>query len=371
MSGGCSCGNGSEGCSDRLHNINMPTGHDGLPGGDGTDGLDGKGYDASTANAITILDTADTTIDIIIDLNKAYTPGARVRVSKVSAPTTDYFEGICTAYNYITGELSLEAIDLKEGTGSSSAWNVNLAGEPGLDGEQGEKGDDGDTTIFIDELENNQTLLNELKALLLPIGSIITWSGDPTTCFDTDGTGLNVGGYDLTGWGLCDETLGNDGTGWYKTTKTILGKIQIPPLKGRFIVGYDPTEPDYDTIGNTNGVLKHVLDSDNIPLHDHSVSATTSGSDGTHYHTFPVGDSDAGDPKLDVVTNKNTTKGFYNNQTRTGTTASGGDGAPWTNDGGHGHSVTITESEYGKASPDALDNRPPYYVLAYIIKIDA
>jgi microcystin-dependent protein len=362
MSGGCSCGNGSEGCSDRLNNINMPTGHDGLPGGDGTDGLDGKGYDASTANAITILDTADTTIDIVIDLNKAYTPGARVRVSKVSAPTTDYFEGICTAYNYITGELSLEAIDLKEGTGSSSAWNVNLAGEPGLDGEQGEKGETGDTTIFIDELENNQTLLNELKALLLPIGSIITWSGDPTTCFDEDGTGLNVGGYDLTGWGLCDETLGNDGTGWYKATKTILGKIQIPPLKGRFIVGYDPAEPDYDTIGNPSGVLEHVLDSDNIPLHDHSVGVTINNTNSAHTHGLPeitgAGSSTSGwelNPGTELT------------QKYTGFPATNGENL----DGLHVHTATVAESEYGKASPDALDNRPPYYVLAYIIKIDA
>jgi len=47
-----------------------------------------------------------------------------------------------------------------------------------------------------------------------------------------------------TGWTLCDG--GNDGNG-----------VATPDMSGMFVVGYDTSDTDYDTIGNTGGYKLH------------------------------------------------------------------------------------------------------------------
>lgn len=104
------------------------TGGQGNPGAQGDDG---RGYDASTTDSIDVLSTAAVTTTATIDIEKAYTPGARVRFSDVASPATNYFEGIVTSYSPISGVMNVGSIDLKRGTGTISNWNVNLAGELG------------------------------------------------------------------------------------------------------------------------------------------------------------------------------------------------------------------------------------------------
>jgi len=140
---------------------------------------------------------------------------------------------------------------------------------------------------------------------LIPDGSIVMWSGPPT----------NI----PSGWHLCDGTSGT------------------PDLRGRFIVGYYPSgdlDGDYDGIGagetvdsgNTannavpGGEKRHTLDIDEMPSHTHEV-----------------------------------TKDDY--------CQSGGTGDeidPWDGDG-------YPTSPTGGDQPH--ENRPPYYVLAFIIKL--
>ncbi|MFE3868687.1 hypothetical protein ACFX5E_11460 [Flavobacterium sp. LS2P90] len=110
------------------------------------------------------------------------------------------------------------------------------------------------------------------------------------------------------GWQLCDGTNGT------------------PPLQGQFIVGYDPSDPDYDTIGNAGGSKKVSL---------------TAANNGPHTHTYTqyqldqeVSETGSGVRAL----NKN------NEQSGSFTTGSSGTGTPH-------------------------ENRPPYYTLAYIIYI--
>ena len=363
---GCNCGNGINGsCSDRIANINMPTGEQGLNGDNGTNGIDGKGYDASSVSTLNILDTADVSTTLTITTNKAYTIGARVRVSKTASPTTNYFEGIVTAYNLVSGIMTISSIDIKEGSGSASAWNINLAGEPGEDGEEGEKGEEGDTTVFLTELETNPTLLNQLKNLLFPTFTVLPWSGDPTAFFNSNGTGKKVGDIDLTGWGLCDETLGDiSGTpGFYTCAAVPGGKVPIPALKRKFILAYDKDDAG-NPVGASGGELEHILSADNIPEHTHTVTVSTipSGSS-AHAHHITEG---AGIGSLTGFELKGTAATLHARWT--GYPAVNGSNT----DGAHGHDApTATASNYGKSSPDALDNRPPYFVLAYIIKIDA
>src|SRR5262249_23951377 len=75
------------------------------------------------------------------------------------------------------------------------------------------------SSVLADEISDRtdadadlQTQINNL----LPTGSIIMWSGTSAP----------------TGWALCDGGGGR------------------PDLRGKFIVGYHPSDPDYDAIGD-------------------------------------------------------------------------------------------------------------------------
>ncbi|MDE3185291.1 MAG: hypothetical protein KGM16_17905 [Bacteroidota bacterium] len=101
------------------------------------------------------------------------------------------------------------------------------------------------------------------------------------------------------GYALCDGTNGT------------------PNLSGRFIVGYNATDTDYNAIGKSGGEKQHILTIAEMPAHTHTqtgIAAANSGTSGT---------------------------GANNGTSNTGSTG-----------GGLAH-----------------ENRPPYYTLAYIIKL--
>lgn len=122
-----------------------------------------------------------------------------------------------------------------------------------------------------------------------------------------------------TGWHLCD------GTGTYGSNND-----PIPDLRGKFILGASVSNPVNTTGGSTTLNLTrtdtHTLLETEIPSHTHS------GFFGSTFSTFYPGGNGAP----------------ANNGTTTGATG-----------GGQGHFHTISASTY----------MPPYYALAYIIKL--
>lgn len=123
---------------------------------------------------------------------------------------------------------------------------------------------------------------------LFTAGMIIIWSGAVNAV--------------PTGWALCDGTNGT------------------PNLSGKFIVGYDAADVDYNTIGKPGGEKRHTLTIDEMPPHNHSMVNSNS-------------DNGSGKP----ATGNDTAEG----------------------------AALITSSTGGG---QAHENRPPYYTLAYIIK---
>lgn len=167
---------------------------------------------------------------------------------------------------------------------------------------------------------------------LVPAGAIMMWSGTTAP----------------SGWALCDGTSGT------------------PNLKGRFIVGYDASSPtgpavaatdgigvNYGTPGNTGGETGHTLLSSEsgVPSHTHTSVP--------HRHQ-----------QLITTSNGNGT------QIETNQFASGSNRAlyvNWSSDYGGGQNTAVqTVSINPNTVQDASvthENRPPYYVLAYIIKL--
>lgn len=127
------------------------------------------------------------------------------------------------------------------------------------------------------------------------------------------------------GWQLCDGTNGT------------------LDLRGLFVVGYDPRNPDYDKIGNTGGADKVTLTIDEMPKHaPEGVTDATGG----HIHDFIYTEWVAGGGIA---------------------FAQGGNGqyklSKTSVDGEHVHKVKTNAIGNDKAH----ENRPPYFVLAWII----
>jgi microcystin-dependent protein len=117
------------------------------------------------------------------------------------------------------------------------------------------------------------------------------------------------------GWALCDGTK------------------DTPDLKGRFIVGYDPQDPDYNAPRKTGGEKRHTLTIDEMPSHAHK--GTTDSSRLSLRWTGGIGGTNG--------LAKASDQGAANFD--------------------HQHSFTTQSVGGGKPH----ENRPPYYVLAYIM----
>ena len=191
-------------------------------------------------------------------------------------------------------------------------------------------------------------------------GMIMMWSG-------TDIRNIPYG------WALCDG-------GYYDSTGTAVAStspnaIQTPDLAGRFVVGYDasssstPTNSIYGTenyrlIGNTGGRTTVTLIRENIPSHRHTVQLYTN-TDGAHTHDVSWS---RGDPQEDTGSNE---------PDRSGGGSAAKDGYPsvlqiLTTGSSHRHYINGNTGYYGGGTggfTQGHENRPPYYVLAYIMKL--
>lgn len=181
----------------------------------------------------------------------------------------------------------------------------------------------------------------------VPPGAIMMWSGAISEI--PEGWALCDGlPYYASGVACCDPCTALQRI----TCNSKPNVVAAPNLQGRFVVGYDPADVDYDQINTDKGGVKQVtLTSSEIPAHTHSFSGTTS-TNGAHTH---------GSVASDIV---NTGPGA------TVPAWSGGSGFSniVSSAGSHNHTFSgTTDSGTGAGQPH--ENRPPYYTLAYIIKL--
>lgn len=163
----------------------------------------------------------------------------------------------------------------------------------------------------------------------VPIGTIVMWNGDPSKL--------------PPGWKLCD------GSGKYTDFSE---KIRwIPNLQGRFIVGYSGSG-DYNAIAKKGGSGSVTLSTSQMPSHSHT---GTTNKDGAHSHT--------GNERV-------RSGGFGGGENVIGTRErpqyGGANTAIYSEGSSHKHAFTTNTTRGGGAH----ENRPPYYTLAYIIRVE-
>ena len=149
---------------------------------------------------------------------------------------------------------------------------------------------------------------------LVPPGAIIMWSGAADAIPE--------------GWALCD---GSNGT---------------PDLRDRFIVGAGGSY----NVGDTGGANTVTLNINQMPRHDHASGSLTTSAAGSHSHNYTR-------PTVDYVGargEERTATYLVSLQTTT-------------EDGEHTHTISGWTGYTGGGQ--AHENRPPYYALAYIMKL--
>ena len=205
----------------------------------------------------------------------------------------------------------------------------------------------------------------------VPVGGIVMYSGP--TAGNAFQSGIGVNEYE--GWVLCDGS------------QTMVNNVPIPDLRARFIVGLEPgNNSSYSSIGNhsdaTTGVISNTINESNLPQHTHLVNPTALNVIvDPHVHPLPSlnhthtihGSNGSKGGVLDI--------GGYKGYNGTYSTLPAAEnGIQWETDVTHtqnseastGH-VTIGPGfilPAGNAPVQlVLENRPPWYTLAFIIRV--
>lgn len=186
----------------------------------------------------------------------------------------------------------------------------------------------------------------------MPIGGIIMWSGTLATI--------------PTNFKLCDGATyaRSDGA----------GNITTPNLLNRFIVGAGSgTAPSSYAVGATGGADSVTLTTNQIPAHSHTMTASgTAQSAGAHTHSISDDGhthslTNYGNYRAAVGTGLNGAYTRYDGDT--GTTASATTGITINSAGAHTHTLSLTVTAANTGGGQSHENRPPYYALAYIMRI--
>lgn len=193
------------------------------------------------------------------------------------------------------------------------------------------------TTVTTSSQRNNAILTEkavvDLVNAVIPIGVILMWSGAINT----------IPG----GWALCN---GSSGT---------------PDLRERFIVGAGGDNPEVTGSGysvNATGGSKDAI----VPYHGHTGSTTEEGS---HSHEFKVCTDGGGNPG-----NSTPNGGILMDSSATDDTGPSTSTSPGSDSGEQiamagDHTHTVTVSEVGTPGNTVNANLPPYFALAYIMRI--
>lgn len=184
----------------------------------------------------------------------------------------------------------------------------------------------------IPQLEQTITSLRTELATLTPppLGIVQLWAGAkvPANYELCEGQQLKITDYPALYAALgTTYNRGYDSNG--RQVSTTSGYFRLPDLRGRFIVGYNTNDADYRNFGNVGGEKKHTLTIAEMPSHDHGQNLWQEDS---------------------------------------GRWRGGGDNSSPNSTSKHNQTTPFGETDK-TGGGTAHENRPPYYTLAYIMRV--
>lgn len=188
------------------------------------------------------------------------------------------------------------------------------------------------------EIKTLQTALENIKQS--PIGTVEIWAGSeiPEDYALCDGRALRRGLFNSL-YKVIGDTYNEAPDHNGRAQTTTIGYFRLPDLRGRFIVGHNSKDSDYNSYGKAGGEKKHTLSLGEIPSHSHDFKDYYYAE--RLYGTGGIDGADSVDPTYGSNGTDSDNSYLYYKE--------------------HG-----TETAGGSS---AHENRPPYYVLAYIMRI--
>lgn len=223
---------------------------------------------------------------------------------------------------------------------------------PGIGSENYKWEDFTEIKTIKDLISESNALRGEINALQQsPLGIINIWAGSkvPDGYLLCDGAQYRTDEYPELYAALgtsFNSALSANGSPY--TTQS--GYFRVPDLRGRFIVGLHDSDTDYRTPGQSGGVKTVTLTSDQMPNHSHTLKDYTIIPHGTGECT--TGNWNVGGTNYQV--------GYDNlsgNPKRMQTASDKRDQIQW-----------IKHPTDTAGSGMSHENRPPYYVMAYIMR---
>ncbi len=192
------------------------------------------------------------------------------------------------------------------------------------------------------QLEQDVATINIALAKLAPppLGIVQMWAGSkvPAGYELCEGQQLRITDYPELYAAL--GTTFNSAPNYAGTTQsTTSGYFRLPDLRGRFIAGYSTTDTDYNKYGKAGGAKTVQLTTAQMPSHTHSVN---------DYYQLEAG-------------------GFMRPISGS-ETVSRTEGPAIKKDNDNDTLLYRTHATASAGSSSAHENRPPYYVLAFIMK---
>lgn len=202
---------------------------------------------------------------------------------------------------------------------------------PGI-GEESYDWEEMKSVLTLSELERRNAAQQEQLSefTLPPLGIVQLWAGTkiPENYELCDGRELKISDYPALYAAIgmqFNQSCDYNGRR-YSTTS---GYFRLPDLRGRFVVGYNVSDPDYGAYGRSGGEKKHILSVGEMPAHTHGQN---------------LWDGANGDWKSGGKNSWPNATTYHDRTKPHGDTDSTGGGA-------------------------AHENRPPYYALAYIMRL--